>query len=299
MNSAAPHISVCVCTYRRPEWLRRLLLSLQCQQTGGLFTCSIVVADNDSAESARAVVAEFSTVTGPVVYCVEPVKNIALVRNRAIGAATGNWIAFLDDDEFPAEDWLLRLFQACRNYEAHGVLGPVRPHFDVEPPAWVRKCGLYDRPEHETGFVMSWRESRTGNVLFRRDVLPEGMAPFSPEFPNGGEDQDFFHRMMEKGHRFIWCNEAVAYETVPPIRWDKRVMIKRALLRGKNTLKHADATLLGLVKSIVAVAVYAIVLPVVAFVGMHLFMRCLVKMCDHLGRLLAAFGINPIHERAG
>src|SRR5437867_3066558 len=192
-----PHISVCICTYRRSEWLRRLLLSLQRQRTSGLFTYSIVVADNDVSESARAVVAEFASAAAPPIYCVEPVKNIALVRNRAIATATGNWVAFIDDDEFAVEEWLLRLFQACTNHQVQGALGPVRPHFEAEPPAWVRRCGLYDRPEHDTGFAMSWRESRTGNVLFRRDILPVGDPPFALEFPNGGEDQDFFRRMME------------------------------------------------------------------------------------------------------
>ena len=48
------HISVCVCTYKRPLMLKRLLAELDRQQTGGLFTYSIVVADNDQARSAQA-----------------------------------------------------------------------------------------------------------------------------------------------------------------------------------------------------------------------------------------------------
>ena len=31
--------------------------------------------------------------------------------------------------------------------------------------------------------------------------------------------------------------------------------------------------------------------------GQHWFMRYCVKLCDHLGRLLAVLGINPISER--
>ena len=57
--------------------------------------------------------------------------------------------------------------------------------------------------------------------------------PFNPEFRQG-EDQDFFRRMIDHGHVFIWCNEAVAYEVVPPIRWKRTFMLKRALLRGAS-----------------------------------------------------------------
>ena len=52
-----PHISVCVCSYRRPRLLRRLLLKLNNQATDGLFTYSIVVADNDGERSGAPVVA--------------------------------------------------------------------------------------------------------------------------------------------------------------------------------------------------------------------------------------------------
>jgi glycosyltransferase involved in cell wall biosynthesis len=302
MNDAKSHISVCICTYRRPEWLRRLLLSLQEQQTDGLFSYSIVVADNDAAESARDLVTEISSVSAvPVVYCVEPQRNIALVRNRAVGAATGDWIAFIDDDEFPIKEWLLILYQACTTQKAQGALGPVRPHFEQPPPEWVPKSGLYDRPEHETGFVMSWHESRTGNLLFRREILPVDGPAFSPEFANGGEDQDFFRRMMARGHRFVWCNEAVVYETVPPVRWNKMVMIRRAMLRGRNTLKHAKglSRAKNILTSVLAVPAYTLLLPLLALVGRHLFMRYLIRLFDHLGRLLAAVGLNRVRERVG
>jgi len=296
------HITVCVCTYRRPDMLRRLLVELGRQSTDGLFTFSVVVADNDRLESARGTI-EPMVATSPVamVYCVEPLQNIALARNRALAQAKGEFVAFIDDDEFPGPDWLRTLFQACAAHGVQGVLGPVRPHFEPTPPAWVPKSGLYDRPEHPTGFLLSWPECRTGNVLIRREILPVDESVFSPSFPNGGEDQDFFRRMMARGHRFVWCNEAVVLETVPPIRWNRKVMVRRALLRGQNTLKHTRgmARVRSLLISFAAVPLYTLLLPVLAVVGTHLFMRYLIRLCDHLGKLLAAVGLDRVRERAG
>ena len=98
--SSTPHICVCVCTYKRPELLRRLLEKLQDQETGGRFTFSAVVADNDAACSAETLVASFSRRSSiQVIYCREPEKNIALVRNRALEHAVGEFIVFIDDDE--------------------------------------------------------------------------------------------------------------------------------------------------------------------------------------------------------
>src|SRR5262245_37392378 len=108
---ATSHITVCICTYKRPLLLKRLLNDVGRQDTGGMFTISIVVVDNDRAETAKPVVQEFATAsTVPVNYFVEPQQNIALARNRAVLNAKGDFIACVDDDEFPIEGWLRNLF---------------------------------------------------------------------------------------------------------------------------------------------------------------------------------------------
>jgi glycosyltransferase involved in cell wall biosynthesis len=290
-----PHITVCVCTYRRPELLERLIAELVCQETGGLFTYSIVVSDNDRLRSALPVVRSAAARSSvPIEYCEEPRQNIALARNRAIAQAAGDLVAFIDDDEFPGRAWLKTLFRACGE-EVSGVLGPVRPYFETPPPSWVVDGRFYDRPTYPTGFVIDWRKGRTGNVLLKRHVFTPGEPAFRPEFLTG-EDQDFFRRMIERGHVFTWCNEAVAYEVVPPSRWTRTFMLRRALLRGAVSLVHPTAGASLILKSIVAVPAYTLALPLAICAGQAAFMACLVRLCDHAGRLLASVGIQPIHE---
>jgi glycosyltransferase involved in cell wall biosynthesis len=292
------HITVCICTFKRPRLLNRLLEELARQDTGGLFSYSIVVADNDREESAKQVVTGF--VEGchiETTYCVEPTLNIAMARNKAVKHAKGDYLAFIDDDEFPVKDWLLVMLKTIKAYGVDGVLAPVKPYFDVPPPKWVTKAGFYDRATHDTGFMMSWQEARTGNVLIRKQILDGIMEVFRHEFGTGGEDQDFFRRMMEKGHTFIWCNEAPACETVPPHRWERRFLLKRALLRGKTTCRHRRNLLWNIGKSLIAVPLYGIALPFLLILGHHLFMKYLVRLFDHLGRLLALMNLNPIKER--
>ena len=144
---------------------------------------------------------------------------------------------------------------------------------------------------------MQWNQCRTGNLLFRRRIL-EGLAhPFREEFGTGGEDKDFFVRLTEQGCVFVWCNEAIVYETVLPSRYSRRCMMRRALLRGRISLKFPVGRLRLLGRSAVAVPLYCMALPVLFLLGQHWFMRYCVKLCDHLGRLLAVLGINPISER--
>jgi len=290
------HISVCICTYKRPDFLGRLLRELAAQVADGLFTYSIVVADNDALRSAEPVVVEFAASSPvPVKYCVEPRQNIALTRNMAVANADGSYIAFIDDDEFPDKHWLATLFKACEKYHVDGVLGPVRRHFDVEPPKWVVKGNFYERPTYPTGLVIDWRKGRTGNVLLKRELFAPDIPPFQPEFRQG-EDQEFFSRMIAKGHVFIWCNEAVAYEVVPPARWKRSFMLRRALLRGAIEPKTPGFGARDIAKSVIAVPVYVAALPFLLILGHHRFMSILIRLCDHLGKLLACVGINPIRE---
>ncbi len=293
-ESVADHISVCVCTYKRPAMLKRLLNELERQESGGLFTYSIVVADNDAGKSAEAVVEEFRSASAVAVkYCVEPRQNIALARNKVVENAEGTFVAFIDDDEFPARDWLLRLFKTCTEYKVDGVLGPVKRHFDEVPPAWLQKGRFYERRVNPTGMRVDWHEARTGNVLLRRRILMGDGVPFRPEF-RAGEDQDFFHRKIEEGCVFIWSAEAEAFEVVPPARWKRMYMVRKALLRGATAGIRPDCGAACIAKSAAAVLLYAIALPFALLLGQHRFMTLLVKLCDHLGKVLIAMGVNPI-----
>src|ERR1041385_6403593 len=109
MPPQLPHITVCIYTFKRPELLRQILEDISVQETQNRFSFSIVVTDNDRSESARAVVEAFRKRANiEVLYAVEPEQNIALARNRALANARGQFVALIDDDEFPVKEWLMK-----------------------------------------------------------------------------------------------------------------------------------------------------------------------------------------------
>lgn len=279
--------------------MNRLLKKLANQLTEGLFTYSIVVVDNDRMRSAQDIVVSFSPGCQPTVtYCMEPEPNIALARNHAIKNAEGDLIAFIDDDEFPADDWLCNLYKVQKACNVNGVLGPVKPHFDSDPPQWVKRGRFFERPTYPTGYRVAWYESRTGNVLFQRKILNGVDTPFRPEFGNAGEDMDFFRRMIDGGFTFAWCDEAAVYESVPPSRCTRSYLLKRALLRGANVGKSPRDRLKNATKSLLAIPSYVLILPILAVIGQHLFLRYLIKVCDHGSRLLSFLGLHVVTQRA-
>lgn len=296
MEIGPPHISVCICTYRRPHLLKRTLESVCAQNADGIFTFSVIVADNDKTESGRALVEEVaSQVPIEVRYCVEPQQNIAMARNKAVENAKGDFIAFIDDDEFLAGDWLIPLLKTLKEYGVDGVLGPVNPHFDAGAPEWVIRGRFYDRPVHPTGMALQWRHCRTGNVLLKRELFAGDTRPFKPECLSG-EDQDFFRRKIEEGKRFVWCHEAAVLEVVPPVRWKRSFLMRRALFRGVFAQRNHGLQPLRVLQALISTPLYAVMLPVALAFGQATFMTCLFKLSYHTGRLFALFGFNPISQ---
>jgi glycosyltransferase involved in cell wall biosynthesis len=284
------HISVCICTYKRREMLRRLLMRLGEQRTKDEFTFSIVVADNDGVASARSVVSESAPHGIAVKYIVEPERSIARARNAAIREATGDFVAFIDDDEEPSSDWLLGLFEFARRSGADGVLGPVLPQFTAPPPEWVARGKFFDRASLPSGTWLEWNQTRSGNALLRRDIFQDSANAFSVQYDRGGEDVDWFRRMIAKGLRFVWCAEAIVHETIPLERVCRRYLMRRALARGYAPYNQGWV----IAKSILAVPLYMLMLAASFPIGQHLFMRYLVRLCDHLGRICARCGIDVI-----
>jgi succinoglycan biosynthesis protein ExoM len=297
------HITVCACTYKRPELLRRLLSKLEEQKTDDFFDYSIVIVDNDRFESARQAVEFYAhRAKISISYYVEYEQNISLARNKAIENAKGDFIGLIDDDEFPSsERWLVTLYKALKCYNADGILGPVIPYFEKKPPKWVLKGRFFDRETHCSGDLLGWKDTRTGNALLRRELFRDDAVWFDPQFGSGGEDRDFFRRRISEGHVFAWCNEAPVFEIVPAERWKKTVLIKRALLRGKMAAKSTKSRPKSLLISTAAIAIYTFSLPILfilsPFFGYQGFMKYLIKDCDHLGKILAFFKIDLVKKK--
>ena len=53
----------------------------------------------------------------------------------------------------------------------------------------------------------------------------------------------------------------------------------------------------SILKSVIAIVAYTTSLPLLAIFGQHIFMQYLIKLCDHLGKVLAFLGINLVREK--
>ena len=262
------HITVCIPTYRRNQMLERLLRKVAVQETASLFDLSVVVVDNDTESPARETVMQLRTALKlDLTYGVESEKTIPAARNHALRLARGNYIGIIDDDEFPPPHWLITMYRAIQTFDVDGCLGPVHPFFEKKPPGWLLKGQFCERPVYRTGTMLHWSQTRTGNVLLKKEVFDRHNLCFDINFRTGGSDREFFKQAINEGCRFVAVEEAPVYEMVPPERWTKSYYLKRALVNGYNSHRNYKGQMHGLsqvtipVKLSAAVLAYAIVVP--------------------------------------
>jgi len=298
------HISVCVCTFHRNPMLERLLKALALQESGGLFDFSVVVVDNDAAGPAGESVLRLKDELGlDLTYGIEPVQMIAAARNHALRLAKGQYIGIIDDDEFPPPHWLMTMYEAIRTFGVDGALGPVIPFFEQPPPPWLLKSRLCERPVYRTGTLLSWGQTRTGNVLLKKHVFEEHDLCFDLKYKTSGSDKEFFREAMQRGYRFVAVEEAPVYEVVPPERQTQGYYLRRALMQASNERKfrapmlHGWARVLAPTRAIAALMGYAFLLPFGFLIGRCAGVKYLEKCVYHLSWLLTMLGLDLAKKR--
>lgn len=292
-------ISVCIATYKRPERLGILLQELAKQE---LLPHEIVVVDNDRDMSAAPVVNAQSAVSPFAIhYGVQPERNIALTRNRTVELASGDWIAFIDDDERAPTEWLRLLMQAALEHSADAVLGPVLPQVPSHAPAWIQRGRFYDFPRMSTGQIVPLNRMRFGNVVVRASALRSEPGPFDVSYGlTTGEDADMLIRLVRNGAKIIWCDEAIVLEPVEESRLSLKWLLQRAVSGGQEFArktvngKYGPITLLGRIsfaaKATLQLAMSSVLALISLPAGRHLAAQWLLRASANLGKLSVFWG---------
>jgi glycosyltransferase involved in cell wall biosynthesis len=249
VEPAAPcHVTVCICTYRRPAELAELLRGLAGQRfsAGPRPLLSVVVTDNEGNARVEALCKAFhADLVSELLYRYEPRRGISHARNTCLEQVPPqcDFVALIDDDEIPAPEWLDELLLAQRQSGADAVIGPVTPVFDPGTPAWIRASGLFDKPRQQESLANLQRDpvAATCNALLSAAMLRESQLRFSPHLAlSGGEDALFFRQLRAAGYRLVWASAARVYEPTPAHKANLGYVLREEFRRG-NARIYVDA----------------------------------------------------------
>jgi succinoglycan biosynthesis protein ExoM len=228
---ATPRVTVCACTYRRPEGLEALLGGLATQRFELVPSPAIdvVIIDNEGSAKAKALCERIRDETGLAVrYLHEPRRGIPYARNAGLDrvASSTEFVAMIDDDEVPEPDWLEQLLLVQARTAADVVRGAVVPVFPEDAPAWIRAGGFFGWPKphrDEGGQALAdgaeLASASSNNVLVGAAALRALKLRFDPTLTfTGGTDALFFRQMKLAGCKIVYAEGARVREIVPPER---------------------------------------------------------------------------------
>lgn len=184
-----PRISVVVCSYNGSRTIRDCcegLLRLEYP------SFEVIVVDDGSLDATAAIASEYD-------FRVIRTENRGLssARNTGLEAATGEIVAYLDDDARPDPHWLHYLAATFLSTKHVGVGGP-----NITPPGDgpIAHC-VANSPGNPTHILLSDQEAEHipgCNMAIRKAAL-QAIGGFDPQFRIAGDDVDVCWRLQECG----------------------------------------------------------------------------------------------------
>jgi cellulose synthase/poly-beta-1,6-N-acetylglucosamine synthase-like glycosyltransferase len=217
-----PTISVAICTRERPRELARCIDSvLACSDRPS----EIIVIDNAPITHATA---ELASRFPQIRYVKESRRGLSAARNSAMAAATGEIVAFADDDVVVAPTWIKSLKRSFRDPMVMVVTGLVLPA-ELETRAQVLFENLqylnkgYRRRYFDSGFFSStksegvpvWSIGAGANMAVRKEAFSRGYlfdSRLGPGVFGGcGEDSAYWYNLLADGWACLYDPSVVVY----------------------------------------------------------------------------------------
>lgn len=199
-------LSVVICTYNRATYLERCLTYLSYQSN---LNFEVVVVNGPSTDGTDQVLEKFQS---RIKVVHNPQRNLSMSRNLGFEHASGQLVAFIDDDALPFDDWVQTLFDEfnARPTTFSALGGPAfysgTLRFQSEDIAINNRAETIVNVQDGVIGKNGWCRSMLGtNTCFRRDLA------FSLD--GFDEQYDYFLDESEISYRLQRANYLVGYSS--------------------------------------------------------------------------------------
>jgi glycosyltransferase involved in cell wall biosynthesis len=242
-------ITVAICTWNRCALLEQTLEHMIALDIPPDVSWELLIVENNCTDDTIAVASRFQSRL-PMRIVSEPTPGTSHARNRALRAATGDYILFTDDDVLVDNEWIVRFVAAARRFpDAVAFGGRIEPWFPERPDddflaAFddLRRgfCGLhYDYPEgplHPRDYLytanMGVRRANVRELQFNTELGP---SPAHVGVVN--DDTDFVDQLRRSGRQLIWVPAMRVQHYVDPSRMTLRYLVQFAAGKGRTLIR--------------------------------------------------------------
>lgn len=223
--------TVALCTHNHADRLARTLADLaKLRQPQAAW--EFLVIDNGCRDATPALLARHAWPTGWQVRVVREDKlGLSNARNRAIAEARGEYIIFMDDDETADPDWLCAFERLILDKQPDAFGGRIRVLFEDMRPPWLSDellgfLGELNRAEAIAPLTDPYTSFYGGNFGFRKTVCAragdfDAMLGRKGTDNTGGEEVDFYRRLLDAGFKVWWTPEAVIHHRIQAAKLER------------------------------------------------------------------------------
>lgn len=226
----APTVSVIIPVYNGASEVRRAIDSALAQ-----IDCDIevIVLNDGSNDETSSVLADY----GDRIRAINQTNSgLSRTRNNGIALATGEWVAFLDHDDYWKPEKLSRQLKAAERtgfdvvYTNAGNFGEVGRVAELRSEPQSMAEGDLLKPLLQDNFIV------VSSVMIRRKVI-QGIGGFDTSLPSV-EDWDLWLKLSAHGVRFAAVGEPVTMyqwragsmsKNYELMRSTRQTIVKRAL----------------------------------------------------------------------
>ncbi|MBR4489939.1 glycosyltransferase family 2 protein [bacterium] len=222
-----PEISAVICTHNRSSLLADCINSLLNQNIDSE-NFEILIIDNNSNDNTKEIAADFCKNHNNIKYFFEQTAGYSAPRNCGWKNASGKNVAYIDDDEIAAPNWIENILNTFQIEEHPDIIGGIcEIQYDETPPEWFTDSMGRTNKNRQKGLLNHRADSYLGcgNIAFKKEVL-EKLNGFSNDFDmkDGflmmGEDTDICQRAKNAGFQLYYNPEIIIYHRMNSNNYD-------------------------------------------------------------------------------
>lgn len=195
MPTTGPQVSILIPCYNAEQWIGAAIESALAQAYPH---CEVVVVDDGSRDGSAQVVRGFGD---RVRFVSRENKGGNPTRNELLAAARGDWIQYLDADDYLLPDKIARQVAFVEGHpDVDVVYGSVTYRWEPEGRMELRQLPEDGDP---WTLLISWSLPQTGSPLWRKSALLD-VGGWNNKQPCC-QEHELYLRLLKAGKRFAYC----------------------------------------------------------------------------------------------
>jgi len=222
-------ISIIVPVYNVEKYLQRCVDSILVQSFGDY---ELILIDDGSTDASGSMCDAYAARDNRVRVYHDNNQGVSAARNHGIDVATGEWIAFIDSDDYILPDYLQSMYHNTEKFDCDLVMtGIKRLYEDNASKVIIREWqeGVYNVDELDKLYDLKILQYQKGPVikLFKRSIINDYALRFNDKV-RSGEDALFVYSYLAHvqsisvapGANYVYYKRGGSLTSEPLARFD-------------------------------------------------------------------------------